>query len=161
MSIVFAATITLLIVALGYLARSLAVSGAVAAFVVGILVLAGTGFPGLLCLGAFFVTSSILSRRSERHEPAWLFYPRYAVETVAKVTRALRMKAEAAAIVRRVERDPNRFAYTDLAITPVSAGESETLDLIHATAGGEAFLARKQKQDAILEAVHAARPTAA
>jgi uncharacterized protein (TIGR00297 family) len=75
MSIVLASTIALLIVALGYRARSLAVSGAVAAFVVGVLVLAGTGFPGLLSLGAFFVTSSLLSRRSERYEPTWVDAP--------------------------------------------------------------------------------------
>jgi uncharacterized protein (TIGR00297 family) len=51
------------------------VSGAAAAFVVGVLVLAGTGLPGLLALGSFFVTSSLLSRKSERHEPAWLDAP--------------------------------------------------------------------------------------
>jgi uncharacterized protein (TIGR00297 family) len=42
---------------------------------VGVLVLAGTGFPGLWGLGAFFVTSSILSKKSARFEPAWFDAP--------------------------------------------------------------------------------------
>ena len=75
MHVLLAAAITLFIVALGYRAKALTVSGAVAATVVGILVLAGTGFPGLWALGSFFVTSSLLSRHSERHEPAWLDAP--------------------------------------------------------------------------------------
>jgi len=75
MSILLAAAITLLIVGLGYGARALTVNGAVAAAAVGILVLSGTGFPGLGALGAFFVTSSLISRRSERYEPAWLDAP--------------------------------------------------------------------------------------
>jgi uncharacterized protein (TIGR00297 family) len=75
MSILLAAAITLLIVGLGYGARALTVNGAVAAAAVGILVLSGTGFSGLWGLGAFFVTSSLLSRKSSRYEPAWLDTP--------------------------------------------------------------------------------------
>ena len=67
--------ITLLIVALAYRARALTVSGAVAAVGVGVLVLSGTGLGGLWGLGAFFVTSSLLSRKSERYEPAWVDAP--------------------------------------------------------------------------------------
>ena len=71
------------------------------------------------------------------------------------------MYRNAARIVRKVERDPRRHEYSDIAITPVTAGEIETLDLFHETAGGEAFLAKKLKQDAILEAVHVAHQSAA
>src|SRR6188768_1917007 len=75
MSPFLASIITLLVVALGYRSRALTGSGAVAALLVGMLVVAGTGLPGLLALGAFFITSSLISRRSERYEPAWLDAP--------------------------------------------------------------------------------------
>jgi hypothetical protein len=81
-----------------------------------------------------------------------VFELQYALETAGKAWLYWRMYRQAARIVKRVESDPHRLAYTDLAITPVSADELETLDLIHETAGGEAFLARKLKQDAIVEA---------
>jgi uncharacterized protein (TIGR00297 family) len=75
MSLLLAGAISLLIVGLGYRARALSAGGALAAIVVGVMVLAGTGFPGLWGLGAFFVTSSILSRKSARFEPAWFDAP--------------------------------------------------------------------------------------
>jgi tRNA A37 methylthiotransferase MiaB len=100
-------------------------------------------------------------RPGYRRETPILFELKYALETVGKAWRYWRRYRRAAAIVRKVERDPNRYDYSDLAIQPVSAGEIETLDLFHETAGGEAFLARKAKQDAILEAVHAAHQNAA
>lgn len=60
---------------LGFGAGALSVSGAAAAIAVGVLVLSGTGYPGFSGLGAFFVTSSFLSKRSSPHEPAWLDAP--------------------------------------------------------------------------------------
>ncbi len=95
-----------------------------------------------------------------RELPVW-FELKYALETAGKAWRYWRAYRRAAAIVRKVENDPRRYEYTDLAIQPVTEDENETLALIHETAGGEAFLARKQKQDAIFEAVHAAHQTAA
>ena len=94
-------------------------------------------------------------------ESPFIFYPRYALETAGKAWRYWRMYRNAARIVRKVENDPRRHEYNDLAITPVTADETETLDLFHETAGGEAFLAKKLKQDAILEAVHVAHQSAA
>jgi hypothetical protein len=44
---------------------------------------------------------------------------------------------------------PNRSSYTDTAIAPAGADEFATLDLYHATNGGEAALARKRRDDAI------------
>ena len=44
---------------------------------------------------------------------------------------------------------PDRWTYTDLAIAPPLADEFDTLDLYHATSGGEAALARKRRDDAI------------
>lgn len=55
--------------------RALTGGGAALAVVVGFLVLAGTGWPGGLALGAFFVSSTMVSRRAEEHEPVWLDAP--------------------------------------------------------------------------------------
>jgi hypothetical protein len=44
---------------------------------------------------------------------------------------------------------PDRWNYTDIAIAPPGAQEFETLELYHATTGGEAALARKRRDDAI------------
>lgn len=94
-------------------------------------------------------------------ESRFTFYPRYAIETVGKAWRYWRMYANAARIVKKVENDPKRWEYSDLAITPVSPDELNTLDLFHETAGGEAFLAKKATQDAIIDAAQAAHQTAA
>jgi hypothetical protein len=95
-----------------------------------------------------------------RERPVW-FELKYGLETAVKVVRYLRGYARARAIVKKVTTNPARYDYTDLAIKPVTADEIETLDLFHETAGGEAFLAKKAKQDAILDAVHAAHQNAA
>ena len=84
------------------------------------------------------------------------FELKYALETAGKAWRYWRSYKRAAAIVRKVENDPHRFEYTDLAIQPVTEDENDTLALIHETAGGEAFLAKKSRQDAIIEAATAA-----
>jgi hypothetical protein len=50
--------------------------------------------------------------------------------------------------------DPNRATYSDIAITPLLDNENESLDLFHATRGGEAALARKHRDDAIRAGAH-------
>lgn len=55
----------------GVLARALTPAGGATACLVGALVLAGTGWPGAAALGAFFLTSSLVSKLTERHQPAW------------------------------------------------------------------------------------------
>ncbi len=52
-------------------------------------------------------------------------------------------------MLKEIRHDPDRAAYTDLAIAPPTETEFETLDLYHATAGGEAALARKRRDDAL------------
>jgi hypothetical protein len=49
----------------------------------------------------------------------------------------------------------DRWAYTDLAIAPPKMDEFDTLDLYHATAGGEAALARKYRHEDIRPRVRA------
>jgi hypothetical protein len=82
-------------------------------------------------------------------ESALRFYPRCAVETVRKLWGELALYREWTVIRHEVTRDPNRWNYTDLAIAPPREDELDTLDLYHATSGGEAALARQRRHDAI------------
>jgi uncharacterized protein (TIGR00297 family) len=52
--------------------RTLTVGGALAAFVVGLTILIGTGWPGGAALAAFFAGSSTVSRATESHQAAWV-----------------------------------------------------------------------------------------
>jgi hypothetical protein len=44
---------------------------------------------------------------------------------------------------------PDRYSYADTAIAPPKSDEFESLDIYHATRGGEDALARKRRDDAI------------
>jgi hypothetical protein len=59
------------------------------------------------------------------------------------------------AMLKEIEAAPDRWTYTDLAIAPPLDNEFEALDLYHATAGGEAALDRKRRDEAIRAGVHA------
>jgi hypothetical protein len=83
-----------------------------------------------------------------------LFYPRYFGEIIVKVWRYLSVYRECKAILDEVLTAPDRWAYTDLAIAPPKMDEFDTLDLYHATAGGEA-LARKYRHEDIRTHVRA------
>ena len=72
---ILAAVISAIVALLAFRYRALTGDGALLAFLVGFLVLAGTGWAGGIALGAFFVSSTLLSRRAEKHEPAWLDAP--------------------------------------------------------------------------------------
>jgi hypothetical protein len=41
---------------------------------------------------------------------------------------------------RRIEKDPNRFAYTDQSLTPVTDEQEETFDFLTKTAGAKAAI---------------------
>ena len=51
--------------------------------------------------------------------------------------------------IREVVTAPDRGSYSDIAIAPPRENEDETLDLYHATRGGEDALARRRRDDAI------------
>jgi len=61
-----------LICLLGWATRALSASGALAALAVGTAVLWGTGLPGGIVLGAFFVPSTLVSRLAGPRTPAWV-----------------------------------------------------------------------------------------
>jgi hypothetical protein len=78
-----------------------------------------------------------------------VFYPRYAWETVKKFIAYLRLYRELKAMLDESVAAPDRWTYTDVAITPQQRDEFERLSLYHDTTGGEAALARKRHEDAI------------
>jgi hypothetical protein len=72
-------------------------------------------------------------------EPIWAFYPKYAWNFVTKYSRAVRLLLWLHATNRRVKNDPNRYTYTDLAMTPVTEDETERLELFtHSEAARDA-----------------------
>ena len=93
-------------------------------------------------------------RRDRRHgrpiENPLVFYPRYFGETLVKAWRYLGVYRMTKAMLKKVENAPDRWTYSDLAIAPPREDEFEALDLYHATSGGEAALARKRRDEAIL-----------
>jgi hypothetical protein len=56
-----------------------------------------------------------------------------------------------------VKNDPNRYAYTDLAIEPVVEDEMDTLALFADTAGGGAAVSKKRGEDVARAKVAAAQ----
>lgn len=94
-----------------------------------------------------------LSRRPGlKREPALLFYPRLAAETVGKIARYLHRRRIGNKIAERVINDPDRYSYTDIAIRPVSAEDLDELGLFQETAGGGAYVEKSRKQEARVRA---------
>jgi radical SAM superfamily enzyme YgiQ (UPF0313 family) len=72
-------------------------------------------------------------------EPIWSFYPKFAWDVVSKTARSLRLLLWMDRVRRRVQKDPNRYFYTDQAMAPVADDEDETLELLtHSAAAREA-----------------------
>ena len=92
------------------------------------------------------------SRRDRRHgqalESPFVFYARYLGEIVVKARRYWSVYRRSKAILKGVLAASDRWTYTDLSIAPLREEEFDSLDLYHATSGGEAALARKRREDA-------------
>jgi radical SAM superfamily enzyme YgiQ (UPF0313 family) len=79
-------------------------------------------------------------------EPALAFYPRFAWNFVVKHVKLIGIVWWILAIKWRIERDPNRLAYTDRALTPVHDDDEEaTLDLLTKTSGVREALDHQKK----------------
>jgi radical SAM superfamily enzyme YgiQ (UPF0313 family) len=62
-------------------------------------------------------------------EPVWVFYPKFLWETAQKVYAGVTAAWHLYGVKKRIKADPNRFAYKDLALTPVTDAEVDTLEL--------------------------------
>ena len=74
-----------------------------------------------------------------------IFYPKYAVETVVKMSRYAWGYWQASRIHKRLHADPKRFEYEDIATKPMDDDEFEELSLYSDTAGSEAALKRERR----------------
>ena len=88
-------------------------------------------------------------------EPRLVFYPRLLLELVRKACGYWSIYRRIHAIRREVAKAPDRYSYSDIAVTPLRENELESLDLFHATRGGEDALYRKRRDDAIRATGHA------
>jgi hypothetical protein len=89
-------------------------------------------------------------------ESPFVFYPRYLGEILLKAWQYGSIYWRTMRMMKQVQAAPDRWTYTDLAIAPPRADEFETLDLYHATSGGEAALARKRRDEVIRAGAEAA-----
>jgi hypothetical protein len=78
-----------------------------------------------------------------------LFYPRYGWETLTKIWGYLQVYRQLKAVLEETLAAPDRWTYSDLAISPPREDEFDRLALYHQTTGGEAALSRKRRDDAI------------
>jgi len=78
-----------------------------------------------------------------------LFYAKYWGGSALKFFKYARVYLRCKALLKKALNAPDRWTYSDLAIAPPKADEFETLEIYHATAGGEAALARKKRNDNI------------
>lgn len=72
LSLLQAVLIATAVCVIAWWAKTLTPGGAVGAWLIGVLVLRGTGAGGGIALGVFFVSSSVVSRLTERRQPAWV-----------------------------------------------------------------------------------------
>jgi hypothetical protein len=85
-------------------------------------------------------------------EPIWSFYPKYAWNFVTKYSRAMRLLLWLHRTNRRLQRNPNRYKYTDIAMTPVAEDETERLDLFTHSDAARQAVAHVHKIDQLIHA---------
>jgi hypothetical protein len=90
------------------------------------------------------------------HESPWIFWPRFAWETLSKHAILAGAFARLLLTAIAISRDPAALTYTDQALTPVGDDEDETLDLFTKTTGGRAAVAHIKKVAALTGAGRAA-----
>ena len=78
-------------------------------------------------------------------ESAWTFYPKYWVESVIKIVKLATLYARLHRLYKRIKKDPRRFKYMDLALTPVTDHDVDDLEMFH-TPSAAAFVAQEQRR---------------
>ena len=79
-------------------------------------------------------------------EPFWKFYPIYTIESIVKMVRLAALYFRLRRMYLRIKKDPERFNYTDLALTPVTDHDVEDLEMFH-NAAAQAFVAQEQRRE--------------
>ena len=76
-------------------------------------------------------------------ERIWSFYPRNFAEAASKVVRWAALYRRLRRLYERIKHDPQRYAYTDMAMMPVAADETATHELF-STDAVRAYVAHAQ-----------------
>ena len=87
----------------------------------------------------------------ERENPL-VFYPRFWLETVAKTVAIAREFMAFQAIGKRIAADPERFAYTDKAISPSTEADDESFELLSRDEAARAAVRRYREVRKLAEA---------
>jgi hypothetical protein len=77
-------------------------------------------------------------------EPAWLFYPKHYGSVASRLARWAWLYIKLRRIYLRIKSDPQRYAYTDLAMTPVADDEAATHELF-GTDAARSYVAERQR----------------
>jgi Radical SAM superfamily len=93
-------------------------------------------------------------------EPIWSFYPKFASDFMSKYSRALRLLLRLHFTNRRLQKNPNRYAYTDVAMTPVTEGETDKLELFTHSDAARQAVAHAHKIEQLTGAHKAAKAAA-
>jgi Radical SAM superfamily len=89
-------------------------------------------------------------------EPVWSFYPKHLWEIVSKHGRLAKQWIEMSRMCARARREQKLNPYTDLAMTPVTDDETETLEMFTHNAGARDQVAHVRKVDALTHGKQAA-----
>jgi hypothetical protein len=87
-------------------------------------------------------------------ESVWSFYPRYFAEVARKTASWGRLYLRLRKIYLRVKSDPNRYEYTDAAITPVTDDEAETHEMFQ-NVDAKAYVDQERRLEKIRHGVAA------
>jgi radical SAM superfamily enzyme YgiQ (UPF0313 family) len=102
-----------------------------------------------LQFGAFRLKYRLDRRPGVPIEPIWSFYPKYLREIVSKHAQLARQWIELSAMCARARREQKVAPYTDLAMTPVTDEETETLAMFTHNDGARSQVAHVRKVDAL------------
>jgi radical SAM superfamily enzyme YgiQ (UPF0313 family) len=86
-------------------------------------------------------------------EPIWSFYPKYLAEVASKLVRWASLYIKLRMIYLRIKGDPNRYKYTDTAMTAVAGDEAETHELFN-TDAARAYVAQNKRIKSIQDHAH-------
>jgi hypothetical protein len=87
-------------------------------------------------------------------EPMWRFYPRYFWEIASKHVRLARHWMMIDRMLKRERREQKLTPYTDLALTPPTEDETETLAMFTHNEAARSEVVRLRKVDALTHATH-------
>ena len=87
-----------------------------------------------------------------------VFYPKYVGELVLKHLRLARIVWDMAKVRRAIKRDPNRRAYTDTALTPVTDAEMDVLEMFQVNDAAKAATAKARREAAARAAMSVTSP---